>query len=129
MRGLEGFRTVPTGLRLNFGGVHPTLKRGANNHCAYGAGGSAGPIGEIPEKHPAGAKAQPLLSGICGTTKVMPCYKTGRSLSFSATSLAPEGCFSSKLSVPPTFSAAIHTRIPPVFSLTEPANQRRDDLV
>jgi hypothetical protein len=28
--------------------------------------------GKIPEKHPSGAKAQPLLSGICGTTKVVP---------------------------------------------------------
>ena len=31
---------VPTGLRMNcwFRQPHPTLKRGANNHCAYGAG-------------------------------------------------------------------------------------------
>ena len=26
------------GLRLNIGGAHPALKRGANHHCAYGAG-------------------------------------------------------------------------------------------
>ena len=32
--------TVPTGLRMNcwFRQPHPTLKRGANKHCAYGAG-------------------------------------------------------------------------------------------
>ena len=35
---LEGFRAVPTGLRLNVVGAYPALKRGANNHCAYGAG-------------------------------------------------------------------------------------------
>jgi cobalt-zinc-cadmium efflux system membrane fusion protein len=35
---LDGFRTIPTGLRLNDGGAHPALKRGANIHCAYGAG-------------------------------------------------------------------------------------------
>ncbi len=29
---------VPTGLRLSLGGAYPALKRGANNHCAYGAG-------------------------------------------------------------------------------------------
>ncbi len=29
--------TVPTGLRMNSGFANPTLKRGANNHCAYGA--------------------------------------------------------------------------------------------
>jgi hypothetical protein len=28
--------------------------------------------GKIPEKHPSVAKAKPLLSGICGTTKVVP---------------------------------------------------------
>jgi hypothetical protein len=39
---------------------------------------------EITEYSSAGAKAQRLLSAICGTTKVMPCYKTGPSLSFSA---------------------------------------------
>jgi hypothetical protein len=41
-------------------------------------------LSEIPKKHPAGAKAQRLLSGTCGTTKVVPCYKTGLLLSFSA---------------------------------------------
>ena len=31
--------TVPTGLRMCcLRQPHPTLKRGANNHCAYGAG-------------------------------------------------------------------------------------------
>jgi 23S rRNA (uracil1939-C5)-methyltransferase len=42
-------------------------------------------LSEIPQKHPAGAKAQRLLSGICGTTKVVPCYKTDLQSSFSAT--------------------------------------------
>jgi len=28
---------VPMGLRLNIWSAHPALKRGANNHCAYGA--------------------------------------------------------------------------------------------
>jgi hypothetical protein len=28
---------VPTGLRMNYWFHQPTLKRGANNHCAYGA--------------------------------------------------------------------------------------------
>src|ERR1035437_8802713 len=50
-------------------------------------------LGEIPEKHPAGAKAQRLLSGICGTTKVVPCYKTGLLSSFSAACLAPREGF------------------------------------
>jgi hypothetical protein len=40
--------------------------------------------GEILEIHPAGAKAQPLLSCICGPTEVVPCYKTGLLSSFSA---------------------------------------------
>jgi hypothetical protein len=39
---------------------------------------------QTTEKRDAGAKAQRLLSAICGTTKVMPCYKTGPSSSFSA---------------------------------------------
>jgi ATP-dependent exoDNAse (exonuclease V) beta subunit len=30
---------------------------------------------EIPEKHPAGAKAQSSLADVCGTTEVVPCYK------------------------------------------------------
>jgi len=29
---------VPTGLRIYFGCTNPALKRGANKHCAYGAG-------------------------------------------------------------------------------------------
>ena len=29
---------VPTGLRMNYCFANPTLKRGANNHRAYGAG-------------------------------------------------------------------------------------------
>ncbi len=30
--------SVPTGLRMiSVGMAHPTLKHGANNHCAYGA--------------------------------------------------------------------------------------------
>ena len=29
---------VPTGLGMNSGFANPTLKRGANNRCAYGAG-------------------------------------------------------------------------------------------
>jgi hypothetical protein len=29
---------VPPGLRVNVGFANPTLKRGANNHCAFGAG-------------------------------------------------------------------------------------------
>jgi len=33
-----GFRAVPTGLRLNIVDAHPALQRGANHHCAYGAG-------------------------------------------------------------------------------------------
>jgi hypothetical protein len=39
---------------------------------------------KIPEKHPAGAKARCLLSGTCGTTKVVPCYKNWPESSFSA---------------------------------------------
>jgi hypothetical protein len=31
---------VPTGLDSNSIAVNPTLKRGANKHCAYGAGKS-----------------------------------------------------------------------------------------
>jgi hypothetical protein len=31
--------TVPTGLRMNFCFANPTLKRGANERCAYGAVG------------------------------------------------------------------------------------------
>ena len=34
---LDVLRIVPTGLRLNIEGANPALKRGANNHCAYGA--------------------------------------------------------------------------------------------
>jgi hypothetical protein len=34
--------SVPTGLRINFGFAYPTLKRGANQHCASGAGSQAG---------------------------------------------------------------------------------------
>jgi hypothetical protein len=29
---------VLTGLRIRLVSANPTLKRGANNHCAYGAG-------------------------------------------------------------------------------------------
>jgi ligand-binding sensor domain-containing protein/signal transduction histidine kinase len=50
---------------------------------------------EITEYNSAGAKAQRLLSAICGTNKVMPCYKTGPSQSFSAACLSPEEWFSS----------------------------------
>ena len=32
---------VPPGLRCIQGDAFPTLKRGASNHCAYGAGGEA----------------------------------------------------------------------------------------
>jgi len=42
---------------------------------------------EITENCSAGAEAKRLLSAICGTTKVMPCYKTVQSLSFSAACL------------------------------------------
>ncbi|MGB7987085.1 MAG: efflux RND transporter periplasmic adaptor subunit [Terracidiphilus sp.] len=38
---MDGFRAVPTGLRLNIVDAHPALKRGANDHCAYGAGDSS----------------------------------------------------------------------------------------
>jgi hypothetical protein len=34
----RGMSAVPTGLRGIAGFAYPTLKRGANNHCAYGAG-------------------------------------------------------------------------------------------
>jgi hypothetical protein len=38
--GARSGNAVPTGLCVNcwFRPPHPTLKRGANNHCAYGAG-------------------------------------------------------------------------------------------
>ena len=36
------------------------------------------------ENEPAGAKAQHLLDGTCGTTEVVPCYKTGPLSGFSA---------------------------------------------
>jgi NodT family efflux transporter outer membrane factor (OMF) lipoprotein len=49
---------------------------------------------ENREKHPAGAKARPLFCGICGTTEVMPCYKTQPKLSFPAACKAPEGILS-----------------------------------
>jgi hypothetical protein len=45
-----------------------------------------GKMGEYPEKHPAGAKAHPLLSAYCGTTEVVPCYKARLKRSFSAAS-------------------------------------------
>jgi hypothetical protein len=41
-------------------------------------------LGEFPEKHPAGAKAQPLLSGICGPTEVVPLLQNLAKSSFSA---------------------------------------------
>jgi hypothetical protein len=48
----------------------------------------AAEIGLIPceksEKHTAGAKAQRLFCCICGTTEVVPCYKTGQLSRFSA---------------------------------------------
>ena len=34
----KSLSTVPTGLRGIAGIANPALKRGANNHCAYGAG-------------------------------------------------------------------------------------------
>jgi nucleoside phosphorylase len=43
-------------------------------------------MGEYPEMHPSGAKAHPLLSASCGTTKVVPCYKAQPTRSFSAAS-------------------------------------------
>ena len=54
-----GFRTVPTGLRLNVVGAHPALKRGTNNHCTYGAGARL-PFGNLADRsqsspfHPVG---------------------------------------------------------------------------
>ena len=30
----------------------------------------------VPEDHPSGAKARRFFCGICGTTEVVPCYKT-----------------------------------------------------
>jgi nicotinic acid mononucleotide adenylyltransferase len=47
-------------------------------------------LGEIPEEDSAGAKAHPLLSGVSGTTKVVPCYKTGLLSSDSVDSLSAE---------------------------------------
>ena len=44
-------------------------------------------LGECRKDKTAGAKAQRLFFGICGTTKVVPCYKTGSVLSFSAVSV------------------------------------------
>jgi hypothetical protein len=43
---------------------------------------------ECPEQHHAGAEAQPLLSASCGTTEVVPCYKTWAIWSSSAASKA-----------------------------------------
>ena len=48
IRILGGFRAVPTGLRMDFMRAYPALKRGANYHCAYGAGHRA-PLGKLPE--------------------------------------------------------------------------------
>jgi hypothetical protein len=53
---LGGFRAVPTGLRLIGGGTHPTLKRGANNHCAYGADGRL-PLEKLADRY----QSEPLL--------------------------------------------------------------------
>ena len=39
--------------------------------------------GEMPENHVAGAKAKPLFCGVCGTTEVVPCYKTSANRRFS----------------------------------------------
>jgi hypothetical protein len=44
-------------------------------------------MGEYPEKHFSGAKAHPLLSASCGTTKVVPFYKAQPTRSFSAACL------------------------------------------
>ena len=49
-----------------------------------------GSPGQFPEEHPAGAKAQHLLSDISGTTEVVPCYKTTQLSSFYAGCLASE---------------------------------------
>jgi hypothetical protein len=38
-------------------------------------------MGEYSEMHPAVAEANPLLSASCGTTEVVPCYKTAHLLS------------------------------------------------
>jgi ribosomal-protein-alanine N-acetyltransferase len=46
-------------------------------------------LGKIPEKHPAGAKARPLLSGICGPTEVVPLLQNPAKSSFSAACKAP----------------------------------------
>jgi hypothetical protein len=43
---------------------------------------------EIPERYPAGAKAQHLFCGTCGTTEVVPCYKTGPISMYSTACLA-----------------------------------------
>jgi hypothetical protein len=41
-RGGAPLGAVPTGLPTHFGSVFPTLKRGANEQCAYGAGDARG---------------------------------------------------------------------------------------
>jgi hypothetical protein len=40
--------------------------------------------GEMSEEHPSGAEAHHLFSASCGTTEVVPCYKTLPDRSFSA---------------------------------------------
>jgi hypothetical protein len=51
-------------------------KLGSGVDCNQGTASQAAEKGlnlrEKSEKHPAGAKAQPLLSASCGTTKVVP---------------------------------------------------------
>jgi hypothetical protein len=44
--------------------------------------------GDNSQKRPAGAKAHPLLSAACGTTKVVPCYKARSRRCISAVSKA-----------------------------------------
>ncbi len=59
---------IPTGLRSKFMPAFPTLKRGANNHCAYGAGcggahfmaGRAGFLISVPRLTPGAMLLCPL---------------------------------------------------------------------
>ncbi len=53
IRILGGFRAVPTGLRMDFMRAYPALKRGANYHCAYGAGDSGPSYGLLVWVRPA----------------------------------------------------------------------------
>jgi hypothetical protein len=65
-------------------------------------------LGEFPEKHPAGAKAQPLLSGICGPTEVVPLLQNLAKSSFSAACKAEilNGRHSARLKLCPDTSSA-----------------------